>query len=309
MPKVVITPRSFCEAGDGPQRLIRDAGYEIVENTTGKTLTESQMAELCADAVGLLVGIDPVSRRVLEDAPNLRAISKYGAGLDNVDLDAAKQLGIAVDRAAGTNAESVAELAVGLMFALARNLLPAAINTKSGGWARARGVELKGKTAGILGLGSIGRETARMARGLGMDVVGYDPMVTGGEAFVRELGIALKSRDEVIREAHFLSLHLPLLDDTRLLINRDTLGMMRPGAYLVNTSRGELVDEAALLEALRSGHLAGAASDVFSQEPPGQHPLLALDTFILTPHIGAYTSEANRRMAKVAAENLVRMLG
>lgn len=308
MKRIVITPRSFREAGEDLGQRMRVAGYEVVQNATGKTLDEEQMREFCADADGLLVGIDPVTRRVLEGAPRLKAISKYGAGLDNVDLAAAEELGIKVERAAGTNAVSVAELTVGLFFALARGIVPAASSVKNGGWARTRGVELLGKTAGVLGLGNIGRETARMAKGLGMRVAGYDPVVSAGDAGLAKLDVELLGMEEVIQSADFLTLHLPLTDGTKGLMGEDRLKMMKPTAFLVNTSRGELVDEEALLDALRSGRLAGAASDVFSKEPPGSHPLLALDSFILTPHIGAYTAEATRRMAETAVENLLKMM-
>lgn len=297
MKRIAITPKSFREAGDGPILRLTEAGFDVTENTTGKTLSEEQMSEFCADSDGLLVGIDPVTRRVMESSPRLKAISKYGAGLDNIDLVAAGELGILVERAAGVNARSVAELAIGLFFALARNLVPASIGVKSGSWERTKGVELAGRTAGILGLGSIGRETAKMARGLGMKVVACDPLICEKDSFINEQEIALRGMNEVIRDADFLTLHLPMTDDTRQMINSETFKMMKPTAFLVNTSRGELVDEEILFEALRSGKLAGAASDVFSKEPPGQCPLLALDRFILTPHIGAYTQEANLRMA------------
>ena len=308
MKKVLITPRSFRESGETPFRILREKGYELVENTTGKTLDEERMMELCADVEGLIVGIDPVTRKVLEHAPKLRAISKYGAGLDNIDLAAAAERGVQVRAAVGTNARSVAELAIALTFAMARNLVPAATTTRSGGWGRVRGVELQGRTMGILGLGSIGREVARMAHGLGMSVMAYDPVVEPGASFLSEFGTVLAGRDEVVKRADFLSLHLPLLDATKHTIDAGTLAMMKPTAVLINTARGELVDEEALYEALSNHRLGGAASDVFSKEPPGEHPLLKLDTFVLTPHIGAYTLEANRRMAEVSAMNLTEMI-
>jgi D-3-phosphoglycerate dehydrogenase len=309
MTKILITPRSFRESGEAPLRFLREKGFEIVENSTGKTLDEAQMCALCADIEGLVVGIDPVTRKVLESAPKLRAISKYGAGLDNVDLVAAAERGVQVRAAVGTNARSVAELAIGLMFAMARHLVPAGATTKAGGWGRTRGVELQGRTLGILGLGSIGREVAKMAHGLGMQVLAYDPVVEPTAPFLVEHGIQLADRAEVIRGADFLTLHLPLLDSTRSMMDAVTLATMKPTAVLINTSRGELVDEAALLDALTNRRLGGAASDVFSKEPPAaDHPLLKLDNFLLTPHIGAYTLEANRRMAEVSAANLAEML-
>ena len=306
--KILITPKSFFQAGEEVVGLLKSRGFEIVANTTGKTLSEEQMIEMCGDAEGLIVGVDPVTGSVLRGAKKLKAISKYGAGLDNIDLKTAKELGIAVDKAAGANAESVAELAVGMFFLLARNISAAVKSVKSGGWERIRGVELRGKTAGIIGLGHIGREVARMAVGLGMKITAYDPYINAEDGFIKKYSIKFAGRDEVIKEADFLTLHVPCVEETKHMINGNTLSMMKEGAYLVNVSRGELTDEAALYEALKSGRLAGAAQDVFSKEPPGKHPLLELDNFILTPHIGAYTKEANVNMAVSSTENLIRML-
>lgn len=308
MKKVLITPRSFRQAGDFTFKLLKENGFEVVENTTGKTLTEEQMIELCSDADGLLVGIDPVTERVMKNSPKLKAISKYGAGLDNIDLDAAKKLNIKVDRAAGTNAVSVAELAVGLFFTLARNIVPVSMSTKQGGWERFRGVEITGKTVGIVGLGNIGREVARMTSGFGMKILAYDPFVDPQSDFIKKYNIQITGLDELFPQADFITLHLPLTDETRLMINTEVLNSMKKSAYIVNTSRGELVDEEALYKALTEGKIAGAASDVFSKEPPGDHPLVKLNNFVLTSHIGAFTEEANIKMARVSTENLIRML-
>ncbi len=306
--KVLITPRSFPQSGAKAYKLLREQEFEIIENRTGKTLTENQLVELCRDVDGIIVGVDPITERVLRSAGKLKAISKYGAGLDNVDLETARELGIKVDRAAGTNAVSVAELTVGLIFAIARNIPYSASSVKSGGWDRLRGIEITGKTIGIIGLGAIGREVARMAFGIGMNILGYDPYIDTNASFLKDYSVNLTTLERIYREADFITLHLPLTDGTRHMINRDTLAMMKPTAYLINTARGELVDEDALYDALKSGALAGAAQDVFSKEPPEGHKLLELDNFILTSHIGAYTVEANEKMAVKSAENLIRML-
>lgn len=306
--KIAITPRSFPEAGAPALQWLREKGYDIELNTTGKVLDETGMARFCNGAEGLIVGIDPVTVAVMDANPQLRVISKYGAGLDNIDLKAASDRGIQVMNAGSANALSVAELAVGLFFGLARCIQFAVASTKAGGWARKKGIELFGKTVGIVGLGNIGREVARIARGIGMNAVAYDPYVMPDSPAVAALGIDLKPLGEVLSVADFVTLHLPATDETRHIINRDTLRLMKLSACLVNTSRGELVDEEALYEALTQGVIAGAASDVFSKEPPGSHPLLALDNFILTSHIGAYTGEANRRMAETAVGNILNML-
>lgn len=308
MKKVLITPRSFRQAGDFTFKLFKENGFEVIENTTGKTLTEEQMIEFCSDVDGLLVGIDPVTERVMKNSPKLRAISKYGAGLDNIDLEAAKKYNIKVDRAAGTNAVSVAELAIGLFFTLARNIVPVSMSTRQGGWDRFRGVEITGKTVGIIGLGNIGREVARMTHGLGMNILAYDPFVDTGSDFIKKYSIKITSLDELYPQADFITLHLPLTDETRHMINAGVLNSMKKTAYIINTSRGELVDEEALYKSLSEGKIAGAASDVFSKEPPGDHPLVKLNNFVLTSHIGAFTEEANIKMARVSTENLIRML-
>lgn len=306
--KIAVTPRSFPEAGAPALRLLRDKGYDIRLNTTGKVLDEAGMAEICRGAEGLIVGIDPVTAAVMDANPQLKAISKYGAGLDNIDLKAAAERGIQVMSAGSANALSVAELAIGLFFSLARSIPFSSASTKSGGWARKKGTELFGKTVGVIGLGNIGREVARIARGIGMTALAYDPYVKPDNPAVAALGIRLAPLDEVLPASDFVTLHLPLTEETRLIMNERTLRLMKPTAYLVNTSRGELVDEQALCEALTAGAIAGAAEDVFSKEPPGDCPILKLDNFILTPHIGMFTEEAVLRTALTAAENAMKML-
>lgn len=306
--KILITPRSFVQSGGKALQILQDEGFQILLNETGKTLSEEQMIEQCSEVDGIIVGIDPLTERVLNHAGNLKAISKYGAGLDNVDIKTAETLGIKVDRAAGTNATSVAELAVGLFFSLARWIPFVSSNTKKGGWERKSGVELSGKTVGIIGMGNIGKEVARMSHGLGMDVTAYDPYIDAGDAVIAKYSVKMRSLQELYRNADFISMHLPLTDETKHMINSETLALMKPASLLVNTSRGELVDEEALCLALKEGVIAGAAEDVFSKEPPDASPLLELDNFILTSHIGAFTKEANERMAMASAVNLIRMM-
>jgi D-3-phosphoglycerate dehydrogenase len=307
--KIAITPRSFPEAGAPALQWLREQGFEIRLNESGKVLDEEALLEFCRGADGLIVGIDPVSERVMAANPQLRAVSKYGAGLDNIDLPAAGARGVAVMNAGGANALSVAELAIGLFFSLARSIPFSADSTKAGGWDRRKGSELFAKTAGVVGLGNIGREAARIARGIGMETLAYDPYVKPDNPIIAALGIRLAPLGDLLAHADFVTLHLPLTDETRHMINADTLKAMKPSAFLVNTSRGELVDEDALFEALAASTIAGAAEDVFSKEPPGGHKLLSLDNFILTPHIGMHTQEAVLRTAMASAENVAKMLG
>lgn len=306
--KILVTPRSFVQSGEKALQLLRDEGFQLVLNESGKTYTEEEMIGQCSDIDGIIVGIDPMTEQVIQSASRLKAISKYGAGLDNIDTETAKRRGIRVDRAAGTNATSVAELAVGLFFSLARSIPYVSASTKNGGWGRRRGVELSGKTIGIIGMGNIGKEVARMSHGLGMSVIAYDPYIHAGDEAVRQYSVRMQELPEIYENADFISLHLPLTEETRHMICKESLERMKSTAFLVNTSRGELVDEDALYEALKDGVIAGAAEDVFSKEPPEDAPLLTLDNFYLTSHVGAFTKEANEKMAMVSAMNLIRML-
>ncbi len=308
MIKILVTPRSFVQSGGKAIQRLKDEGYQLILNETGKTYSEEQMITQCAEVDGVIVGIDPMTEKVLLQAKRLKAISKYGAGLDNIDIKKAEELGIKIDKAAGTNAVSVAELAMGLFFALARSLPYVSSNTKNGGWERKRGVELKGKTVGIIGMGNIGKEVARMAYGLGMTVTAYDPYLDRNDEAIADYSVTLKELPDIYANSDFISMHLPLLEETRYMINKESLALMKSSAFLVNTSRGELVNEKDLCQALQDGVIAGAAEDVFSKEPPEESPLLGLDNFILTSHIGAFTGEANERMALVSAENLIRMI-
>lgn len=305
--KILITPKSFSNAKQKAMELLNQFDFEIIENTTGKTYNEEQMKELCSDIDGIIVGIDPMGENVLRNAKKLKAISKYGAGLDNVDLKTAEDLGIKVDRALATNATSVAELAVGMFFNLSRNIIPSAISVKNNGWSRIIGQELTGKTVGIVGLGAIGREVARMSYGIGMNIIAYDPYFKD-ETFIAQYKITISEIEDLFSNCDYVSLHLPLTEETENIINSKTLSMMKKSAYIVNTSRGGLIDEDALYDALSKGIIAGAAADVFSTEPAGEHKLLTLENFILTAHIGAFTKEATEKMVIQSTKNLIRML-
>lgn len=304
--KIVVTPKSLADKESEIRNLMGiDAQY--IMNTTGKTFSMVQMAELCSDADGVVVGVDPMPKEVLDRAKKLVAISKYGSGLDNIDVKAAEGMGIRIARVNGGNSRSVAELAIGLMLEMTRSLYPAINSVKQGGWERKLGFELQGKTAGIIGLGAIGREVAKMCRGLGMQVVANDPYFRD-EVFQQTWQIDFCAREDVISHSDFIFVHAPVTEETRHMMNREVFAAMKHGACMINTSRGELVDEEALYEALIQGEIRAAAQDVFSKEPAGQHKLLRLENFILTPHIGAYTKESVENTMKICIQNLRDML-
>lgn len=251
------------------------------------------LAAEIADADGLVVrSAVQVDDSLLSTAPKLRVIGRAGVGVDNIDADAATRRGIVVMNTPGANAIAVAELTLGMMLALARQLPKANATMHAGKWDKKslQGVELRGKKLGVLGLGRIGLEVARRARGFGMEVIGHDPFVSASIA--RENAIQLVSTEELFREADYLTLHVGLTPQTAGIINQATLATMKKGVRIVNCARGELIVEEALAEALKSGHVGGAALDVFHKEPPQDSPFFSMENVILTPHIAGSTSEA-----------------
>jgi len=271
-----------------------EPGWQIVSHDQIK----KGLAAEIADADGLVVrSAVQVDDALLTSAPKLRVIGRAGVGVDNIDAEAATRRGIVVMNTPGANAIAVAELTLGMMLALARQLPKANATMHAGKWEKKslQGVELRGKKLGVLGLGRIGLEVARRARSFGMEVIGHDPFVSASIA--RENAIQLVSMDDLFREADYLTLHVGLTPQTAGIINETTLAKMKKGVRIVNCARGELIVEDALAEALKSGHVAGAALDVFHQEPPKDSPFLklengALENVILTPHIAGSTAEA-----------------
>ncbi len=275
-----------------PATLAVFAGEPGWEVKTHDQLPEGLPAAL-ADADALVVrSAVQVGDELMAHAPKLRVIGRAGVGVDNIDAEAATRRGIVVMNTPGANAVAVAELTLGLMIALARKLPAANSTMHAGKWEKKslQGAELRGKTLGILGLGRIGLEVAKRARGFGMEILGADPFVSA--AVARENSIALVPAEELFAKADYLTLHVGLTQQTHGIINAKTLATMKKGVRIVNCARGELVDDAALVEALKSGQVAGAALDVFAVEPPKESPYFGLDNVILTPHIAGSTAEA-----------------
>jgi D-3-phosphoglycerate dehydrogenase len=293
--RVLVTPTSYARDDPRLRTELEAAVGEVIYNSSGRPLSPAELVELLPGCHGYIAGLDTVNHTALEAADQLRVIARYGAGVDRVDLEAARGKGIIVTNTPGANSISVAELAVGLVLALARMIPMANAATKAGEWPRLAGVSLEGKVIGLLGLGAVGKHVARRLAGFDCTMVAYDPVAD--EAFAKEYHVTLQSRDEVIRQADFLSLHVPVLPETRGMVDASFLRQMKPGAFLINTARGELIDELALLEALQSGRLRGAALDAFAKEPPGaDNPLFALPQVVATPHTGAHTDGATNAM-------------
>jgi len=285
---------------------VRAAGHEVVEKSGLKG------AELIAalDGVqGLMIrGATKVTAEVLRGAPSLKVVVRAGTGLDNVDRAAAKGCGVEVRNTPAANAVSVAELTIGMMLAFERHIVPATLDMRAGRWEKKKymGRELAGRTLGLVGFGRIGRETALRARAFGMRVIACDPLIEhwpAGFEWVKRMEL-----EEMLPVVDVLSLHVPLTDSTRNVIDAGALARMKADALLVNCARGGTVDEGALYEALKAGRLRGAALDVFSTEPPGALKLFELESVIATPHIGASTDAAQNRAGTEAADILIEVL-
>jgi D-3-phosphoglycerate dehydrogenase / 2-oxoglutarate reductase len=304
-PVVLVTSMQLSEQA---QKILRDAGLDIAF-APEPTSEDSAIAALAGakPAAVLMRGNPPFTRRVIESAPQLKIIAKHGAGVDSVDVPAAAQCGVAVMTAGAANADAVAELALALMLALARELQRLDRGVKGGAWERPnfQGTEFRGRSVGIVGYGQIGRRVARLAAAFGAKVV-----IHSRSAIADAAGAEVEpDLDALLRGADILSLHCPLTPETRGMIGAAQLQAMPQGALLVNTARGALVDETALADALRSGHLAGAGLDTFAAEPPDpKHPLFALDNVICTPHIAGATKGSLLRVGTIAATNIVRHL-
>jgi D-3-phosphoglycerate dehydrogenase len=273
--------------------------------------TPALLLENLANVRALIVrNQTPVTAAVISAAPELLVIARAGVGLDNIDLDAAKQAGIVVASTPDQNAISVAELAIGLMLSLARFIPAADRDTKKGNWNRHKfiGTELYGKTLGILGAGKIGYLTARRARAFGMRIVACDPFLSHDNILLSELGAELLPLDDLLPCADVVSCHLPSTHQTTGLLNNACFRRMKPGSFFINTSRGNVLVEADLLAALKDGHLAGAALDVRATEPPTEGELESLPNVILMPHVGAWTHEAQERVSAAVCDDVARVL-
>lgn len=289
-----------------PQALDMLADFEIVY--AGKTPDEPSLIALCRQyqPVAILVRYGRITRAIVDACTRLVVISKHGAGIDTIDVAAAKERGIAVKAAVGANAAAVAEHAVALILACAKSIVPLAGRMRDGFWDKAthKSLELNGKTLGLVGFGAIGRRTGETCRAMGMQIKVFDPFIASAPE-----GMVLCSFDEVIAQADVLSLHCPLTPDNRNFINRDTLAKMKPGAILVNTARGGLIDDEALIAALASGKLRAAGLDSFQVEPlTGDHMYRNVPNVVLSPHIGGVTADAYVAMGVGAARNILDVL-
>lgn len=290
-----------------PQALALLSGYEIV--FAGKTPTEDEIVALCKQhgPVAIIVRYSKVGAAAMDAAPSLKVISKHGSGTDTIDKDAASERGIKVVAAVGANAAAVAEQALALLLACAKSVVTLNERMHAGFWDKAthKSIELEGRTIGIIGLGAIGLRFAKMCDAMGMRVLGFDPYANILPAYVHRVDL-----EEIWRESDAISLHCPLTADNRNLVDAKTLASCKKGVIIVNTARGGLIDETAMLDAVRSGQVGCAGLDSFAVEPMSEsHPFHGETRLILSPHIGGVTADAYVKMGVAAAKNVLEVLG
>jgi len=299
MPEIVISTSSFDLDNNPGIDLLREAGLSIATNPFQRKLTEAEISTLLTDSVvGLLAGVEPLTAQVISGARGLRVISRCGVGLDNVDQAAARDRGVSVMSTPDAPVDAVVEMTMGLILATLRQIPEADRQVRNGRWPRLKGRLLKAQTIGILGLGRIGNRVASICSSFGARVIAHDPMVRQPSSDVEWIDLL-----PLVTQSDILSLHIPHNDETHHLINSEILAAMKPGAILVNTARGGLVDEIALVKALQNGQLSGAGLDVFESEPYSG-ALQDLRQVVLTPHLASSAVESRREMEVEAAQNL-----
>ncbi|MEF3308628.1 phosphoglycerate dehydrogenase [Paenibacillus sp. GYB004] len=302
--KVLVTATNYSRLCAEAKRLLEEGGCEVIENKVGRPHTFEELAPLVTDIDGVVAGVDTWDEAVFQLAPKLKAIARFGVGVDNIDLAKAREYGVRVTNVPGGNANAVAELTVGMLLALIRSIPALHQSARRGYWDRHVGGELAGKTVALLGFGNIAQMVAKKLSGFDVEIIAYDKYPNAAKA--AELGVELVSAGEALARGDIVSMHLPSLPETRHMMNDGRFAAMKRGAYFINTARGALVDEAALYRALKSGTIAGAAIDVYETEPvSADNPLFQLDNIITTPHTAAETEETYRRVGLVTAQALL----
>lgn len=305
--RVLVTPTSYGRDDARLRTELEAAVGEVIYNPAPRPLSSAELAALLPGCHGFIAGLDAIDQNALQTADQLKVIARYGAGVDRVDLAAAKARGIVVTNTPGANTVSVAELALGLMLAVARNIPQANSATKAGEWPRLKGMSLAGKVIGLIGFGAIGQALAHRLQGFDCTLLAFDPYPNPAAAQASR--VSLLPLDEVLARADVVSLHMPATPETRQMVNAQFFGKMRRGAILINTARGEVINEADLLAALHSGHLRGVGLDAFASEPPGaDNPLFQLPQVIATPHTGAHTDDATNAMGWGALRDCLAVL-
>jgi len=308
--RVFVSSRSFGKLSEEPLKILEHAA-EIKKSTFGRPLKENDLVKILPLYDGIIVGTDEVTRRAIESSDRLKVIAKHGAGVDNIDLQAATEKGVVVTYVPGVNAEAVADFTFCLTLALARNLTDAHASARSGKWEATKflGTELYKKTLGIIGMGTVGKAVARRATGFNMKILCHTAHPEKHREETKKWNVEYVDLDTLLKESDFVTIHCVLTPETEGLINEQKLALMKKTAFLINTARGPIVNEKAVYTALKEKRIAGAGFDVYSKEPPGADcPLFQLDNVVVAPHIASYTREAVLNVDLVQARDVVKAL-
>ncbi len=305
--RVLVTPASFGTGDSHIKNFLAETVGEVVYNQTGKPLQAAELLKMINGFDGYIAGLDQITAEVIEAAGDLQVIARYGVGVDRVDIKKATERGIIVTNTPGANAAAVAELTLTFILLLARQVHQADRLTHAGQWPRVNAPGLRGRTVGLIGFGAIGKEAAKKLKGFDVNLLVFDPYVSKDTALT--FGANQVDLDELLAASDFVSLHAPLTPDTSAMADASFFNKMKKGAFLINTARGELVDDAAFEEALKSGKLAGAAVDVFSEEPPAKdNYLFNYPQVVVTPHMSSHTADAVNQMGWMALNNCLAVL-
>lgn len=304
--KVLITPRTFETKGKMYIERLEREGYEVILNPYRRVLREEELIKLIRDVDGIIVGIDPLTSKVLENAERLKVISKYGVGVDNIDLEATKKFRIIVTNTPFANTNAVAELTVGLVFSVLRGISLSDRKSRERLWERFIGYELYGKTLGVIGTGNIGKRVVKLLKGFDLRIICYD--LLPDYSWAEREKVLYVPLEELLNNSDIITLHIPLTKDTYHLISEREINMMKNSTIIINTSRGGIIDETALYKALKEKRIFGAGLDVLEEEPPKNSPLFDLENVVITSHTGAHTEEAINKMGEISVENLILVL-
>lgn len=305
--KILVTPTSLQPSTSS--KALEDLyqfSSNLVFNPTGRPLTEEELIPLIADCDGYIAGLDSITNKVINSCKRLKIISRYGVGYDRIDLEAAKKKGIIITNTPGANSQAVGEHTFALLLSVIRKVPYLDRTTRNNLWVRSNGIELKGKTIGIIGLGSIGKVVARCAGGFDMNILAYDPFID--TTYCNKFNIQITEFEDLLAKSDVISLHIPLNQNTLHLIDSHAIAKMKNSCIIINTSRGGLIDENAAYKSLQKKQLGGLGLDAFEIEPPKNSPLFKLDNVVVTPHTGAHTKEATDNMASLAVKNLIDLL-
>lgn len=305
--KILVTATNYSKYCQSGKKMLEGKNFEIIENPYGRPYTYNELKDIVNDIDGVVAGVDTWDENIFQAAVNLKVIARFGVGVDNIDLKAAEKHGIVVCNAPGINSSAVAEHTVALMLSLLRKIPDLNEKVRKGKWIRPMFHELKNQTIGFLGFGAVAKNTAVRLRNFGPKMLAYDKYPNYETA--EELGVKMVSLENIFLHCDIISVHLPSTPETKHLINRETIEKMKRGVYLINTARGNIVEEKDVVKALESGKIAGFATDVFEHEPVNINgPLFQFDNYIATPHVAAETYENCETTSEVTAKEIIDVL-